>query len=349
MKIFSILIVFISIISCKQSVHNKLPHAENITKNEPSKDFTIVFASCNDQNRAQPLWEPILMNSPDLFIWGGDNIYSDTDDMSKMKKDYDKLITNTYYKELSHTIPVIGTWDDHDYGKNDAGVEWEKKKESQQLFLDFLRIPKDDSLRFQEGVYYSRKYTTPVGSLKVISLDTRYFRDPLKRSKTKGWRYDAWEEQDGMTILGDVQWKWLEGELEDDSAMFTIIISSIQFLNDEHGYEKWGNFPSEVKKMYTLLKKAKAKNIMILSGDRHFAEFSSVEVDGLPYKLIDFTSSGLTHTYPDSPPSPNRFRVGKEIKDLNFGVLRFDFTHKKVFMEIRGKNNLLLEELELQY
>lgn len=349
MKIFIVLIVLISIISCKQSVNNKLVQDEKYAQKENTNDFTIVFASCNDQNREQPLWRPILINEPDLFIWGGDNIYSDTDDMSKMKRDYDKLLSNTFYKELLLRVPVIGTWDDHDYGKNDAGVEWEKKKESQQLFLDFLRIPKGDSLRAQEGVYYSKKFTTPEGALKVISLDTRYFRDSLKRSKRKGWRYDPWEEQNGFTILGDAQWKWLEGELKDQSATFTIIVSSIQFLNDEHGYEKWGNYPSEVKKLYALLNNAKARNIMILSGDRHFAEFSSVKIEGLPYELIDFTSSGLTHTYPNSPPSANRFRVGKEIKDLNFGVLRFDFTHKKVFMEIRGEDNLLLEELEVQY
>ena len=312
-------------------------------------EFTIVFASCNDQDREQPLWGPILMSAPDLFIWGGDNIYADTDDMAKMKADYDKLLSNQFYEKLVSSVPVIGTWDDHDYGKNDAGREWEMKEESQQLFLDFLKFPRGDTLRTQEGIYYSRRYDAPEGSLKIILLDTRYFRDPLKKSEKKGWRYDPWDNGTDFTILGEKQWKWFEKELEDDSSTFTIIISSIQFLNDEHGYEKWGNFPSEVNRMYAVLSEAKAKNIMILSGDRHMAEFSLHKFDGLPYDLVDFTTSGLTHTYPDSPPSPNRFRVGKEIKDLNFGVLHFDFTNKKVHMEIRGEDNVLLEELELQY
>ena len=204
-------------------------------------------------------------------------------------------------------------------------------------------------MRSQEGVYYSRKYDTNKGSIKVILLDTRYFRDSLKVSNVEGRRYDPWNENEGGTILGESQWNWLGEELEDHSADFTIIISSIQFLADEHGWEKWGNHPTEVKRMLTTLKNAKAKNMMILSGDRHLAEFSIDTVEGLPYKLVDFTTSGLTHTYPDSPDSPNRFRTGKLVKDLNFGVLKFDFKNQKVIMEIRGESNVLKDELKQQY
>ena len=41
---------------------------------------------------------------------------------------------------------IIGTWDDHDYGLNDAGKEYDGKDFSQQLMLDFLDEP-SDSLR----------------------------------------------------------------------------------------------------------------------------------------------------------------------------------------------------------
>lgn len=339
MKKIGLFCLLIAFVSCK---HQKM--VDTFTS-----DFTIVFASCSDQDREQPLWRPILENKPDLFIWGGDNIYADTDDMEKMKSDYNKVHANPDYNNLIKNTTVIGTWDDHDYGKNDAGVEWEKKDEAQQLFLNFLEFPETDPLRTQQGVYYSRKYNTEKGNIKIILLDTRYFRDSLKVSTIEGRRYDPWNENEGGTILGETQWQWLGEELTDDSADFTIIVSSIQFLADEHGWEKWGNHPSEVRRMLTTLQNAKAKNIMILSGDRHLAEFSAVTVEGLPYKLIDFTTSGLTHTYPDSPDAPNRYRIGEVEKDLNFGVLRFDFKNKKVLMEIRGRENAVLEVLNQQY
>ena len=77
--------------------------------------------------------------------------------------------------------------------------------------------------------------------------------------------------------------------------------------------------------------------------------FSVSDVEGLTYSFVDFTTSGLTHTYPESPDTPNRFRKGKLVKDLNFGVLKFDFQSKKVRMEIRGRENKVLEVWNQQY
>ena len=156
--------------------------------------------------------------------------------------------------------------------------------------------------------------------------------------------YDAWDEGEGGTILGEAQWQWLEEELQDDTANFTLIVTSIQFLNKSHGWEKWGNHPSEVIKMKQLLAQAKAKNIVMLSGDRHMAEISSAEIPGLSYPLIDFTSSGLTHTWIDGATEGNPLRISNVIKRLNFGILLFDFEKSQVTFEIRGENNFLFEQ-----
>jgi len=207
----------------------------------------------------------------------------------------------------------------------------------------------DDIRRSREGVYTSEIFSTNNGTLKVILLDTRYFRSSLQKSKKEGVRYEPWKKGAGGTILGEAQWKWLENELKDKKPTFTVIVSSIQFLADEHNWEKWGNHPDEVEKMFQLLKNASSENIIILSGDRHLAEFSIANIDGLEYPLIDFTTSGLTKTYPDTPEDPNRYRKGNQIKELNFGVLRFDFKNEKVIMEIRGKENKLLSSLEQDY
>jgi len=350
MKRIALLSALIICISCKEKKQETVHKADNLEVNSKKQsDFTIIFVSCNDQDMEQPLWKPIIDTHPDVFIWGGDNIYADTDDMEKMKNDYNKILNNPDYVKLESITTVIGTWDDHDYGKNDAGVEWNKKVEAQQLFLDFIKIPKDDIRRIREGVYHSQIFNSENGSIKVILLDTRYFRSPLKRSTVKGRRFESWGENDSVTILGEIQWKWLEEELQDNTTNFTIIVSSIQFLADEHDWEKWGNYPSEVKKMYQKIIDAKANNIFILSGDRHLAEFSVAYIEGLSYPLIDFTTSGLTKTYPDSPDEYNRYRVGDQIKQLNFGVLIFDFENNKVTMEIRGVEGKMYEELVQEF
>ena len=348
MKYLSLLVVIISFISCgAPTEQNSEEKIETIVNK--SYDFRLVFASCNDQEREQPLWKPIIENKPDVFVWGGDNVYADTEDMSKMKADYDKVRAEPDYIELSQQTKITGTWDDHDYGKNDAGVEWEHKEAAKDLLLDFLKVPENDVRRSREGVYTSETYTTPKGSVKLILLDTRTFRDSLLKSNDPNLRYDAWEGSEGGTILGEAQWNWLEEELKDDRANFTLLVTSIQFLNDQHGWEKWGNHPSEVAKMKEVLAAAQAKNIVMLSGDRHMAEISVAEIEGLNYPLIDFTSSGLTHTYIDGATEGNPMRISNVIKKLNFGILLFNFEKNEITFELRGRDNFLFEQHLQQY
>jgi len=344
--IIAFLVLFLAV-SCKKDSVNSSEVKER--KPNMNYDYTLVFASCNDQDREQPLWRPIIDHKPDLFVWGGDNIYADTDDMTKMKADYDKLAAHPDYRELASKTVITGTWDDHDFGKNDAGVEWEYKEAAKELFLDFLKVPADDIRRTREGVYTSETFTTPKGSIKIIHLDTRTFRDSLQKSSQPNLRYDAWQEGEGGTVLGAAQWQWLENELQEDTANFTLIVSSIQFLNDQHGWEKWGNHPSEVQKMKELLSQAKAKNIIILSGDRHMAEISVAELPGWDYPLIDFTSSGLTHTFIDGATEGNPYRISNVIKRINFSVIRFNFEKEVVTFEIRGENDFLYEQHLQQY
>ena len=337
MKItIKLLPVFFLILSCGSS---------SLISTEGEPDFTIAFGSCNREDEAQPLWSAILKNDPDVFLWGGDNIYSDTDDAEKMKADYLLQKKNKDYQRLLGQTNVLGIWDDHDYGLNDGGKDWHFKEKSQELFLDFMDVPETSPRRNREGVYHSEEFETPEGSLKVILLDTRYFRDELKKSTDPDKRYETSQG----TILGEVQWNWLEEELNNSDADFNVILSSIQILSAEHGFETWGNFPSEVEKLKDLLVSSEAKNVILLSGDRHISEFSATEVEGLSYPLVDFTSSGLTHSYEDFSGEPNKLRVGEVVKEKSFGLLKFDFAANKVTLEMRGKRNKLQQDYVLEF
>lgn len=311
-------------------------------------DFSLVFGSCSKQNVAQPFWKEIQKHNPDLFIWGGDIIYADSSDPKKIQEGYSIQNNNIAYQKIKQSIPIMATWDDHDYGKNDAGAEWELKKQSQQLFLDFLEIPKDSPRRMQKGVYHSQLFEIDKGNIKVITLDTRYFRSPLKKSSVSDRRYVPYDNKEG-TILGEEQWQWLEKELENNFSDFIIIVSSIQFLSSEHGFETWGNFPHEVERLKHLLVGKSVRNAIILSGDRHISEFSTTKVNGLKYPLIDFTSSGLTHAYTNYKGESNQYRLGNVIAKPSFGVLYFDFDTYTVSMQMRGDHNILLQEFNKQY
>jgi alkaline phosphatase D len=322
----------------------------NTAKSNTNKtDFTIAFGSCNKQYKVNVLWKEIKKNNPDLWIWGGDNIYSDTDNMAKMKKDYEDLKEQKGYLELVENIPVLATWDDHDYGFNDSGIEFHKKETAQKLFLDFFDVDENSPRRKQKGIYTAKEFKTAKGIIKVIILDTRYFRTALlKAAKNTNKRYVP-NTAVNSSILGIAQWNWLENELNTSKADFNIIVSSIQILSSEHGFESWGNFPNDVLKLKKSITNSKAKSVFMLSGDRHISEFSKTEIDNLNYPLIDFTSSGLTHSYGSFVSEPNKYRVQNVVSEISFGLLQFNFDSKSVKMQMRGKNNKILQEINQVY
>ena len=310
--------------------------------------FTIAFGSCSHQDDPDQMWADVMNQKPNLWMWIGDNIYGDTHNMDSLKAKYVMQKANPDYQKMLKSIPIIGTWDDHDYGMNDGGRYYSKKMESKELMLDFLDVPADAEVRKHEGVYQAYEYGLGNEKIKVILLDTRSFRDTLARSNDNGKRYVINEDGD---VLGEGQWRWLEQELKSSSARLHIIASSIQFLSNDHVFEKWGNFPKARKRMLDLLEKIKPVNTLFVSGDRHMAEISKLKLDGLKYPLYDFTSSGLTHTWSVPWEESNALRVGQLIIQKNYGMVKVDWKKKGpvVTLQVKGKHNTLFSEEKIDF
>ncbi|MFN0015169.1 MAG: alkaline phosphatase D family protein [Saprospiraceae bacterium] len=311
---------------------------------DTNKDLQVLaFGSCNKLSLPQDMWGNVMANNPDLWVWLGDIIYADTTNVRALAAHYKRLKTNPEYKKMRDKTPVVGVYDDHDFGANDAGKGTPNKRGTKKCLLDFLDVPYSSPVRKQEGAYQSYTFGKGQNLVKVIILDTRYFRDTLIPDPDPNQRYFPNPNGD---ILGEAQWAWLERELTNSPARLHIIGSSIQVLANEHGHEKWGNFPASRKRLIQLLVKTQPANALILSGDRHMAEVSRVDIAGLPYPLYDFSSSGLTHIR-NSLSEPNRMRVGEMILKRNFGLLKIQWSGRRpiVTMEVRGlQNELFLQE-----
>ncbi|NHF61160.1 alkaline phosphatase family protein [Flavobacteriaceae bacterium TP-CH-4] len=342
------LLTSVLMLGCKATQINTSQTPNGTAPVQINSDFTIAFGSCNKTDIDNVLWDDILSTNPNIWIWGGDNIYADTDDIEQLRGMYRAQQEVKGYKRLTKRVPVVGTWDDHDYGLNDGGREFTAKRESQQEFLDFMGVPKDSPRRKQEGVYTVHDFQRWNGSIKIIVLDTRYFRTSLTPDTETDKRIKPNRYGEG-TLLGDVQWQWLENQLKTSEADFNLIVSSIQVLSNEHGFECWGNFPHEVDKLKKMIVESGAQGVLFLSGDRHISEFSQTRVEGLSYPLIDFTSSGLTHAYSDFKGEPNPFRVGEVVSTESFGLLRFDFLTKTVQLMMVGDNGVVLNDLRRKY
>lgn len=321
--------------------------AATLVRAEETPLSRIAFGACAKQDKPQPIWDAIIEAQPQQFVFLGDNIYGDTEDMALLKSKWDLLAAQPGYVKLKALCPVTGTWDDHDYGKDDAGVEYPKKVESQKLFLDFLGVPADDPRRHREGVYGSQ-VTGPVGQrVQIILLDTRYFRSPLLKGYEKG---EPGEGRRGIyapnsdpkaTMLGEAQWTWLRNQLL-VPAEVRVIASSIQAVASENGWETWGNFPLERERLFRIIRETKANGVVLLSGDRHLAEISKLPKDVVGYPIFDITSSSLNAPSGNMTKAGvrfgneiNTFRVGLTYFDTNFGMIRIDWSEPDPILRLQ--------------
>ena len=310
---------------------------------------SVAFGSCLKQTRPQPVWDSVLLAKPDVFVLLGDNIYGDTRDMEKLKNKWNTFSSISSFQKVRSSSYLLGIWDDHDYGENDAGNEYPRKAESQEIFLDFLGEPKDSDRRKTPGIYDSVTLGPDGKRIQFILLDTRYFRTPLKRAAQRERGKGPYEPNlsEGAEILGEVQWEWL-AKMLNQPAEIRIIASSIQILSTSHGWETWGNFPKERERLLALLKKTNNSCTLILSGDRHSAEISKLE-GILPYSLLDVTSSAMNQRQKPNE-EENPLRVGERYFDENFGMLEIDWTGKSpsILASIRSLSGEVILEYKLK-
>jgi len=312
----------------------------------------IAFGSCNRQNKKQTIWKTIKKEAPNFFIFLGDNVYADTENMKRMRSRYGDLWTNPKFKSFRQDIPLLATWDDHDYGENDAGSEYPQKEESKNIFLDHFD-PSNDKRRYQEGGIYTSYLLGPKGKrVHIILLDSRWSRSQLrkynfisnlfKRKLIGMGPYRPSLDQKG-TILGKKQWSWLEKEFR-KKADIRIIGTSIQLLAEFTGWEAWANIPHERTKLLNLIQKYSKTPTFLISGDVHRGEMAKVQLNS-SLSVLEVTSSGLTHTTTKVP--PNKHRLYKPILKPHYGFIEIDWGNNITFF-LKGKSGQTYREHQVE-
>jgi len=284
----------------------------------------IALGSCMNQDRPVPVLGTVREWKPELFIWLGDNIYGDTEDMAVLEAKYRQLGEKPLFAALRGEVPMVATWDDHDYGVNDGGQEYAKKEESKDVFLRFWGEPDGTDRRQRPGIYTSYRFEDAAAgkSLQVIMLDTRTFRTPLTTNTFTSFKNDYRPDTNpANSFLGETQWAWLKERLS-EPADLRLIGTSIQFGHEYNGWESWTNFPTEIEKMINLIKETRANGVVFLSGDVHWGEISRLKAPGC-YPLHDLTASGINQEW--DVLEPNRNRLGAACMDHHFGFIEIDW------------------------
>lgn len=190
------------------------------------------------------------------------------------------------YRSLADTKPVVGVWDDHDYGMHDGDASFVDKAWFRERYLRFIG-ENTNSLRsknIKHGIFDSY-YLDSSKKVKLILLDIRYERT---------------DEED----LGQAQIEWLSKEIleETTSEVFLIVTGSPMIANDRIA----GDILRDRTREFIIeLIEMKKKHFLIISGELHFAEFTQLGYSVSPKDSTDLwevVSSGLSHSvgFPDT-------------------------------------------------
>tara|TARA_R110000772_G_scaffold84240_2_gene177947 strand:- start:5727 stop:6893 length:1167 start_codon:yes stop_codon:yes gene_type:complete len=327
------------------------------------KKGSIAFGSCLQQWQPQPVWQSVIAQKPQAFVFLGDNVYSDVGPYlnaalpGRINQAYQDLAKVEELRRfgMEKNIDVFATWDDHDYGLNDGGAEFTYQTESRAYFADFFGLELDRIGDLdQRGIYHSRYRDIGGLSVQFLMLDTRSYHSPLKTSDQKSACSPTGiipNTDDDATILGEEQWRWLAGEFK-KPADLRIIASSIQVLPTEHCFEKWANFPNERQRLFELIKSSAVSGVVIISGDRHLAEISKLD-GALGYPLYEITASGLNSALGANSPAAKESNVlrtsAKNVLTDNFGSIQIERGGDDAVLQFQIHNvrGEVLDEVEL--
>ena len=124
-----------------------------------------------------------------------------------------------------------------------------------------------------------------------------------------------------------------------------IILSSIQLIPKDHGWEKWYNFPHEREKILKLVSDNK-KLTIILSGDRHIG--GMYKYNG---NLFEVTSSSFNQRILKFI-EEDKYSIGEIVNENNFGLMNINSAERLIDIELRAgffKENKIFKKLKLQF
>ncbi|MFZ3230328.1 MAG: alkaline phosphatase D family protein [Pseudobdellovibrio sp.] len=326
---------------------------------EPDKQITsIATGSCADQDQPQPIWKTIESNNPNLFIFSGDTLYASSPTQKPISEQYRKLKLIPEYRSIREKVPFMAIWDDHDFGINDGGSTNPEKEVARTEFLKQWSYLKFSLPPKQKALYHSKIFGSKKQKVQIIMLDTRWDRSDL--TKNPDDKYDPNSKESNnfprpyiadtdktKHFLSQEQWAWLEHELK-QPAELRLLVSSIQVIPDDHNFEKWGNFPNEKEKLLALIQKTKAKNLIILSGDRHMASIARTDIKKTG-PIYEMTSSGLNKPTKPGNIISDKTYLADGYGPVNFGLILINWDKRIATLQVKSLENEVKSSVEVKF
>jgi alkaline phosphatase D len=285
----------------------------------------IALIGCHKQNEPAPALEYFAdVLKPDFAIWLGDNVYADTDtDPMHILRQLEILEQKEGFQRLRATVPFFVTWDDHDYGLNNAGAEYIFKEESKHIFRKFWKL-ENEIPENHDGIYYASIETLPNGkTIQFLMVDGRFNNE----------RYLPDVKKKEADILGENQWRWLENELKKPADVRLFVTGQQVLLNKMNRWEAWSKVGRSQERLDDLLARLNVNNLVFLTGDQHTAEVLK-SLKKMKYKTFEIMACGINQTERPGR-APNR--VAGPDKTLHSApILEIHWDEQNPFIEIKN-------------
>ncbi|MBI1339475.1 alkaline phosphatase family protein [bacterium] len=331
---------------------------------QASRLTRILIASCLDEELEAPALAAMSRETADLVLMLGDNVYGDIDqaagvidddpDLVELRQSFADLSVRADFAALRAAHPMLATWDDHDFGKNDSGADFLFREFAERIHERFWGLDATEA-GSRPGVYFSRAFGPEGARLQIIMLDTRFFRSPLTRTdeynKKGKERWIPSADSTRQEMLGEAQWAWLESELE-KPADLRLLVSSIQVTPDVHGWEAWAKMPKERARLYDLLRSTGASDeTVIVSGDRHTSFLYSNTAAAVGRAIPEITASSLNKSFSRTEVSDEKDaqQVGDNYAFTNYGAIGVDWEKRSVALEIRSEAGAVVRSMTVGF
>jgi hypothetical protein len=248
-------------------------------------DFVVAFGSCARVGSNGAVFDTIRRHEPDLFINTGDLFYGDVleNSLDAFSAYYDVTLSRPGQSALYRSTPIAYTWDDHDYGPNDAASDSPSRQAALVSYREF--VPHYQFALDGSDAPIAQAFS--IGRVRFILTDTRSARD----SKT---------EPDGRdkTMLGDEQLAWFLGELADAAERYPVVVwvSSVPWIAAaEQGADHWGGYAFEREQIATTIADLGIEGLIMVAGDAHMVAIddgSNNDYKGGPYSEGTYPGGG---------------------------------------------------------
>lgn len=245
----------------------------------PKRDghrVSVGFASCVDIE-PNGIWKEMQTLDLDMVCLMGDTPYIDSTDLAKVRSRHRQFLQMPDLAELSANTSTVGTWDDHDFGRNNGNGRnlMKGKTDSRRGFVNYRAHSQFGN--GSEGVYHK----ADLGMIEVFFLDPRYF------SQTEPSPVD--ESQ--PTCFGSEQWTWLLAELRKSKAPFKVLaLGAIREDKKNKETDDMFTYWYERDALLNVIRNENISGVVLLGGDIHVARHL-IHPRRAGYDLHDFVIS----------------------------------------------------------